>query len=74
MLQSLPLRSLRWIARILGLLWVGVVLAFAFGEGLRLSALGAHELLLFVFFPVGVCLGMILGWWREGWADPRRSA
>jgi hypothetical protein len=65
-LPSLPLRSLRWIARILSLLCIGVILAFALGEGLRLSAFAGREMALFLFFPVGVCLGMILGWWREG--------
>ena len=39
---------------------------FAFGEGLNLSHFTARELLLFLFFPLGVCVGMVVAWWREG--------
>lgn len=60
------LRALRWSARIMSILSVGVVLLFAFGEGMNLSQFTRHELLLFVFFPLGVCLGMILAWRWEG--------
>ena len=39
---------------------------FAFGEGLNLSHFTVRELLLFVFFPLGFCVGMVVAWWREG--------
>jgi hypothetical protein len=45
---------------------MGVVLLFAFGEGLNLSHFTARELVLFAFFPIGVCLGMALAWRWEG--------
>ena len=64
--QSVSLCALRWSARVLSILAVGVVLLFAFGEGLNLSHFTARELVLFVFFPVGVCLGMALAWRWEG--------
>jgi hypothetical protein len=57
---------LRWSARVLSILAVGVVFMFAFGEGLNLSHFTASELALFLFFPVGVCLGMVLAWRWEG--------
>ena len=60
------LRILRWSARVSSILAVGVVLLFAFGEGLNLLHFTARELILFVFFPVGVCLGMVVAWRREG--------
>ena len=50
----------------LSLLVLGVVLCFAFGEGLNLSRFTARELVLFLFFPTGVCLGMALAWRWEG--------
>jgi len=31
-----------------------------------LSHFTARELLLFLFFPLGVCVGMVVAWWREG--------
>jgi len=58
--------ALRWSARVLSILAVGVVLLFAFGEGLNLSNFTARELVLFVFFPLGVCLGMAVAWRWEG--------
>jgi len=60
------LSVLRWSARVLSILSVGVVLLFAFGEGLNLSHFSARELVLSAFFPFGICLGMILAWRWEG--------
>ena len=39
---------------------------FIFGEGLNLFHLTLHELVLFLFFPLGVGLGMIMAWRWEG--------
>ena len=64
--QLLSLCVLRWTARALSVLVLGVVLCFAFGEGLNLSRFTARELVLFLFFPTGVCLGMALAWRWEG--------
>jgi hypothetical protein len=50
----------------LSILAIGIVLLFAFGEGLNLSQFTARELVLFVFFPLGVCLGMVVAWRWEG--------
>ena len=63
---SVSLRALRWSARVWSILAVGLVLLFAFGEGVNLSHFTARELVLFAFFPLGVCLGMAVAWWREG--------
>src|ERR1039457_6934055 len=60
------LRALRWSARGLSILAMGIVLLFAFGEGLNLSHFTVRELVLFVFFPLGVCLGMVVAWRWEG--------
>jgi len=57
---------LRWSARVLSILAVGIVLLFAFGEGLNLSHFTVRELVLFLFFPLGVCLGMVVSWRWEG--------
>jgi len=64
--QLVSLRARRWSARVLSILVVGVVLLFAYGEGLNLSHFTATELVLFLFFPIGVCLGMALAWRWEG--------
>ncbi len=63
------LLALKWLARVLSIAAVGVVLLFAFGEGAglsQLSKLSANELVLFLFFPLGICLGMLVAWRWEG--------
>lgn len=55
----------RWLARALSLGSVGFVLLFAVADLPSLSALTPRELLLFALFPVGMCLGLIIAWWRE---------
>ncbi len=62
-----PLTALRWSARMLSIFSVGVVLLFVFGEGFNLAHFTVRELILSLFFPLGVCLGMILAWRWEGW-------
>ena len=64
--RSVSLCALRWSARVWSVLAIGIVLLFAFGEGLNLSKFTARELVLFVFFPLGVCLGMVVAWRWEG--------
>jgi len=59
-------RVLRWSARILSVISIGLVILFVFGEGLNLFRLTLRELVLFLFFPLGVCLGMIVAWRWEG--------
>lgn len=63
---SVSLRVLRWSARIWSVLALGILLLFAFGEGLNLAQFTARELVLFLFFPLGVFLGMALAWRWEG--------
>jgi len=57
---------IKWFARILSLLCISFVLLFVIGEGynpfkIGLSALGKH-----IFFPFGVCIGLIVAW-RKDW-------
>lgn len=55
-----------WVARVLSVLGVGIILMFMIGEGFNPLHLTAREALLSLFFPMGVCVGMIVGWFREG--------
>jgi hypothetical protein len=38
------------------------VFAFGGGEHLRLTG---REVLLFLFFPIGIVVGFVVAWWRE---------
>jgi hypothetical protein len=55
----------RWIARAWSIASIGLVLGFLVGEGFHPEQLTTAQRLGFVFFPVGICLGMILAWWKE---------
>ena len=56
--------ALRWTARIWSVASVALVLAFIVGEGFDPS--GLNEWLGALLFPIGISVGMILAWWKEG--------
>lgn len=57
---------LRWTARILSVASLLLLLAFATGEdGIKPSRVAAHEWIGLLFFPFGVAVGMLVGWWNE---------
>ncbi|MBZ5553098.1 MAG: hypothetical protein LAO21_10285 [Acidobacteriia bacterium] len=56
--------ALRWTARAWSVVSVALVLAFIIGEGFNPS--GYSEWLGVLLFPIGISVGMILAWWREG--------
>lgn len=59
---------IRWIGRILTVLSAAFILTFFFGEAdfSQPLHLRAAEVVLVLLFPLGVTVGNILGWWREG--------
>ena len=69
-LEQRGLTILRWIARVWSIVSIGFVLAIFIGsgfeEGFTLAQFAPPELVGLVFFPCGVCLGMILAWRWEG--------
>ena len=58
------IQFVEWTARFWSLVSIGLVLAFIFGEGVHPATPG--EWLGFLFFPLGIAVGMAIGWWREG--------
>jgi len=56
-------RVVRWTARVWSIASIGLVLLFLVGEGINPTT--STEWLGFLFFPVGICVGMVLAWWRE---------
>ena len=57
-------RIVRWIARVWSIASITLVLLFIVGEGDNPTT--STEWLGFLFFPAGICVGMIIAWWREG--------
>ncbi len=62
------IQSMRWVARIWSLLTFAFIGAFVIGELFNSSgpAPTPVEWLGLAFFPIGVLIGLGLGWWREG--------
>lgn len=58
---------LRWAARVLGAFCVGVLLLFFFGEEFDTSKIGVIDLVGLLFFPLGLIVGLVLGWQEEFW-------
>lgn len=56
---------LRWTARIVGLLVVGLLMLFAVGEGFNPAMFTGFELGMLAALLMALA-GMVLLWWREG--------
>ncbi len=59
-----PTGLCRWIARIWSIASILIFLLLCVGEGIHYT--GPMQWLGFLFYPVGVAVGMILAWQREG--------
>lgn len=57
---------LRWFARIWSLLSVVLLFLFFIGEGIELAKVAPQEWLGLLFFPIGIALGLMFAWWKEG--------
>jgi hypothetical protein len=53
----------RWTARFWSAATIAFVIAFIIGEGINPS--GLHEWIGLIFFPFGVCAGMLIAWRNE---------
>jgi hypothetical protein len=60
------IQVIRWLARAWAAVSIGLIALLFVGEGFRPSQVNTREWVGLLFFPVGVCAGMILAWWREG--------
>ena len=62
------LTILRWTARVTSLLSTGVLLLFLIGEGdwTEVPQITPMEWISVTLFPLGVIVGMMIAWWKEG--------
>ena len=56
-------RAIRWCARLWSIATIGLVLLFLVGEPFHPTP---KEWLGLIFFPFGICAGMIVAWRKEG--------
>ena len=57
---------LRWSARVLSVVSTCLLLLFLLGEPFNASQGRAREWLGLIFFPLGIIIGAVVGWWKEG--------
>ena len=63
---NLTLVGLEWIARIGSVVSLTLLVALFMGEALHPSQVARSEWVGLLFFPIGVTVGMIIAWWKEG--------
>lgn len=56
------LQALRWAARLAGLASCAGMAALAYSQRMNPAQMAGDDLLLFLFFPAAVGLGLVLGW------------
>lgn len=64
--DSVVLVLFRWSARILSIASTAMLLLFVFGEKFDTSKVTGRQWLAFAFFPLGIVVGFVVAWWKEG--------
>lgn len=63
--MGIVVQVLRWVARVGSLASYFLVALFFIGEGISISSITPTDWVGFLFFPVGVLGGQLVGWWNE---------
>ena len=64
--SGVALFLIRWSARLLSIASTVLLLMFLFGEKFEVSKVAASQWLGLIFFPLGVIVGFVVAWWKEG--------
>ena len=64
--MGLPLAVIEWVARIGSIASITLLILLFQGEGLHPSEITYNEWAGLLFFPIGVTIGMVVAWWKEG--------
>jgi|ERR1043166_4601615 hypothetical protein len=63
---GLPLAVIELFARIGSIASVTLLVMLFLGDGFQPSRITANEWAGLLFFPLGVVIGMVVAWWKEG--------
>jgi len=63
--NSLLLGVVRWSGRVLGILSICTILLFVFGEKGTTTNIALKEWIGFLFFPIGIFIGILIAWRNE---------
>lgn len=64
--MSIIVNIFRWMIRITSLISIAAIIYLSLETDAGTSVSTREEGLLYAFFPVGVVIGMLFGWWFEG--------
>lgn len=63
---GLPLAVIELLARVGSIASITLLLSLFLGEASHPSEISPNEWAGLLFFPVGITIGMIVAWWKEG--------
>ena len=61
-----PLAAIELLARVGSIASVTLLLMIFLGEGSSPSKITTNEWIGLVFFPIGLVIGLVIAWWKEG--------
>ena len=64
-----PLGVVELLARVGSIASITLLLMLFIGEGFYPSEISRNEWAGLLFFPLGVMIGMVIAWWKEGWGS-----
>jgi len=68
--KNMTVTILRWIARIWSYIVVAFIVLFVgahfFESGSGIGSMALEDAIAFTFFPIGLTVGLIIAWWKEG--------
>ncbi len=63
---NVPLAGVELLARVGSIASMILMLMIFLGEGLHPSKISTNEWIGLLFFPIGIVIGMVIAWWKEG--------
>ena len=63
---GLPLALIELLARISSIASITLLILLFWGDALHPSEISSNEWAGLLFFPIGITIGMIVAWWKEG--------
>ena len=63
---GLPLAAIELLARVGSIASITLLVLLFLGEPFRAGEISANEWAGLMFFPIGLVIGMIIAWWKEG--------
>ncbi len=64
--QQITTLGFRWLARLTSLVSIGTIVLFLLAEPFNPANVRPRDWVGLVCFPIGVMMGLMIAWWKEG--------